>query len=371
MLDESAALAGETGSAEETAEEFSLNLVAYVRRAAGAWRRTVAAFAQVIAESRYDLVIGDETYEIAGALARRPALKRAPFVMIYDFVGIDAMTRNPVEHLMAYLWNRAWCGGQSGRPPAADLVLFIGEPEDVPDRPFGFGLPNRREYACRYYQFVGYVLGFDPGAYADRASVRRALGYDERPLVVCAVGGTAVGADLLRLCAEAYPHLVAGVPDVQMVLVCGPRLDPATVPAPNGVQVYGYVPRLFEHLAACDAAVVQSGGTTTLELTALRRPVSLRAAAGALRAAANSCAAADPAQRRPPARFRRPGPRRWPTPLPACSTAADLAADPHRRRPPGRRADQAARNWYNADIAAKDGGWERQERDGQQLGGVR
>ena len=36
VLDESAALAGETGSAEETAEEFSLNLVAYVRRAAGA-----------------------------------------------------------------------------------------------------------------------------------------------------------------------------------------------------------------------------------------------------------------------------------------------------------------------------------------------
>jgi UDP-N-acetylglucosamine:LPS N-acetylglucosamine transferase len=29
---------------------------------------------------------------------------------------------------------------------------------------------------------------------------------------------------------------------------------------------------LHEHLAACDVAVVQAGGTTTLELTALRRP---------------------------------------------------------------------------------------------------
>ena len=34
----------------------------------------------------------------------------------------------------------------------------------------------------------------------------------------------------------------------------------------------GYVPRLYEHLAGCDVAVVQGGGTTTLELTALRRP---------------------------------------------------------------------------------------------------
>jgi UDP:flavonoid glycosyltransferase YjiC (YdhE family) len=32
------------------------------------------------------------------------------------------------------------------------------------------------------------------------------------------------------------------------------------------------VPHLYEHFAACDVAVVQGGGTTTLELTALRRP---------------------------------------------------------------------------------------------------
>jgi UDP:flavonoid glycosyltransferase YjiC (YdhE family) len=38
------------------------------------------------------------------------------------------------------------------------------------------------------------------------------------------------------------------------------------------VEVRGYVPRLYEHFAACDVAVVQGGGTTTLELTALLRP---------------------------------------------------------------------------------------------------
>ncbi len=57
-----------------------------------------------------------------------------------------------------------------------------------------------------------------------------------------------------------------------MVLVCGPRIDPAAVQAPSGVEVRGYVPRLYEHFAASDVAVVQGGGTTTLELTALRRP---------------------------------------------------------------------------------------------------
>jgi UDP:flavonoid glycosyltransferase YjiC (YdhE family) len=133
-------------------------------------------------------------------------------------------------------------------------------------------MPNRREYASRHYHFVGYAFPFDPAAYADKSRVRAALGYDERPLVVCSVGGTAVGADLLRLCAAAYPQIERRVEGARMVLVCGPRLDPASLAAPPGVEVRGYVPRLYEHFAAADVAVVQGGGTTTLELTALRRP---------------------------------------------------------------------------------------------------
>ena len=81
-----------------------------------------------------------------------------------------------------------------------------------------------------------------------------------------------MGAELLRLCTAAYPHIEKRVGDAQMVLVCGPRIDPANVQMPPGVEVRGYVPRLYEHFAAWDVAVVQGGGTTPLELTALRRP---------------------------------------------------------------------------------------------------
>jgi UDP:flavonoid glycosyltransferase YjiC (YdhE family) len=56
------------------------------------------------------------------------------------------------------------------------------------------------------------------------------------------------------------------------VLVTGPRIDPASVPAPSGVEVRGYLPDLDRHLAACDLAVVQGGLTTTMELAAARRP---------------------------------------------------------------------------------------------------
>jgi hypothetical protein len=209
----------------------------------------VARFKQVIDEYAFDLVIGDETYELVGAFAKDPALKRAPFVMIYDFVGLDRASHNPLERLLVYAVNRSWSRG--GKPPVEDLALMIGEPADVPDRPFGWRLPNRRHNARRYYQFVGYILQFDPAAYTDRSSVRAALGYDQRPLILCSIGGTTVGRELLELCAAAYPHIREQVRDVRMILVCGPRLDPATITAPAGVEVRGYLPRLFEHLAAC------------------------------------------------------------------------------------------------------------------------
>jgi predicted glycosyltransferase len=262
----------ETGSAEDSAEAFSLNLTRYATRALRAWARAARAVFKVTESRSYDLVVGDETYELAIAFALRPSLKKLPWVIIYDFFGLDAMTRSPLERGVVHALNRVWCRGGRGKPPPFDLTLFVGEPDDVPDKPLGWGLPNARGYAERHFQFTGYALGFDPCTYNDTHNVRKALGYNEHPLIVCAVGGTAIGADLLRHCVAAYPRVRARVANVRMVVVCGPRMDPTTIDAPAGVEIRGYVPRLYEHFAACDVAVVQGGGTSTLELTALRRP---------------------------------------------------------------------------------------------------
>jgi UDP-N-acetylglucosamine:LPS N-acetylglucosamine transferase len=57
-----------------------------------------------------------------------------------------------------------------------------------------------------------------------------------------------------------------------MLVVCGPRIDGADLPRPDGVEIRGYVDDLPAQLAACDVAVVQGGLTTTMELVACRRP---------------------------------------------------------------------------------------------------
>jgi UDP-N-acetylglucosamine:LPS N-acetylglucosamine transferase len=259
--------------AENAARGFHLNLLKYASKATKQWARNVAIFRKIARREQFDVIIGDETYEIGIALAMKLVRLEAPFVMIYDFLGLDSLTENPIHKLVTHIWNRTWAHTDRKLfSRGKNLALFAGEPEDVPDKGLGFLLPNRRDHADKHYKFTGYVLQFDPVKYADKAEIRAKLGYGAEPLVVCAIGGTSIGRGLLQLCGRAYPIIKRKVPDLRMVLVCGPRLAAESLEVPEGVQVTGYVPALYEHFAASDLAIVQGGGTTTLELTALRRP---------------------------------------------------------------------------------------------------
>jgi UDP:flavonoid glycosyltransferase YjiC (YdhE family) len=151
--------------------------------------------------------------------------------------------------------------------------MFIGSFEELPDVPFGPGLPGIRPWSRQWFCSVPYVLPFNPAVYRDRARWRARLGYPaDQPLLVAAVGGTAVGVGLLELTCDAFARLRKQVPEARMVLVTGPRIDPRLLPDIDGMDKRGYVPNLFEHLACADAAVVQGGLSTTMELVATGRP---------------------------------------------------------------------------------------------------
>ena len=64
----------------------------------------------------------------------------------------------------------------------------------------------------------------------------------------------------------------AKLPDLRMIVVAGPRIDPKSLNAPAGVEVRAFVPDLDRHLAACDLALVQGGLTTCMELVAAGTP---------------------------------------------------------------------------------------------------
>jgi predicted glycosyltransferase len=87
-----------------------------------------------------------------------------------------------------------------------------------------------------------------------------------------AVGGSGVGEALLARTVEALPEARQSIPELRMVAVCGPRIDPAVLSASEGLDILPYVDNLHHHLAACDTAVVQGGLATTMELVAAGRP---------------------------------------------------------------------------------------------------
>jgi UDP:flavonoid glycosyltransferase YjiC (YdhE family) len=272
LLPEADQFANENISAESAAKGTHLNLIKFTLKVKKDWIKNVDIFKQVTARKSYDLIIGDETYALSTAFKKEPHLKKAPFVIIYDFIGLDSMTKNPLEKLGVYYWNKFW-SMDYGRPTIHfDLGIFVGELEDVPDRKFGFRLPNRRDYAREKYNFVGYILPFEPANYHDKAEMRKKLGYGEAPLVICALGGTFIGKELLEICGQAYSIIKEKITDLKMVLVCGPRVSIDSVDVPQEIDIRGYVPNLYEHFAACDLAIIQGGGNSTLELTALRRP---------------------------------------------------------------------------------------------------
>jgi predicted glycosyltransferase len=158
-------------------------------------------------------------------------------------------------------------------PRLRDRAIFVGNSADVVSDAFGPGLPDIREWTDAHFCYAGYVTGFDPAEIADRDALRAQFGFEPgEPVCMVTVGGSGVGTHLLRRVIDAFPEAARRVPGLRMVVVAGPRIEPASLPAPDGVEIHAFLPDLHRRLAAADLAVVQGGLTTTMELTAARRP---------------------------------------------------------------------------------------------------
>ena len=230
-------------------------------------------FSDILCESTYDLVVGDESWEVLDNLHYNPSLKKAPFVFMTDFVGMTNASQDPTKQDHVYNLNGSWVEKWEVHPEATDLAVFIGNQDDIPDTAFGEGLPNRRQWANEHFEFSGYVLPFDPADYSDRQSIRENMGFssDEKILLV-AVGGTSVGRPLIEKCLATQPALQGAIPGIRTIVMCGPRIDIASFENFENVEFKSFVSEPVELYAACDLAVIQGGLATAMELTALNRP---------------------------------------------------------------------------------------------------
>jgi predicted glycosyltransferase len=268
-------LASESAHITAESSEHDLNAFQAIRRMDEILIANFMVFHDVVESGEYDLVIGDEAWDIDHYLHENPELKRTAFAWMTDFVGwLPMPAGGEREAFLTADYNAEMIEHVERYPRIRDRAVFVGEPDDIVPDDFGPGLPSIRDWTERHYEFSGYVTGFDPTPLIEgREALREELGYrpDER-VVIVTVGGSGVGESLLRRVIASYPDAAGRVNGLRMIAVAGPRIDPTSLGAAPGVEIRPFVPELYKHLAACDLAVVQGGLTTTMELTAARRP---------------------------------------------------------------------------------------------------
>jgi pimeloyl-ACP methyl ester carboxylesterase len=270
----SALLANESHHIESESAEHDLHCFQAIRRMDEILLSNFMVFHDLVQEEQYDLWIGDEAWELDYYLHENPEQKRTPYVWLTDFVGwLPMLDGGDHEAFLTGDYNEEMIEHIARFPRVRDQAVFVGNPDDIVPERFASHLPWIREWTEEHFSFAGYVTGFDPADFADREALRAELGYrDDEQVCIVTVGGSGVGGDLLRRVIAAFPEAKERVPALRMIVVAGPRIDPAMLPAHDGLEVRAYVHDLYRHLAACDLAVVQGGLTTAMELTANRRP---------------------------------------------------------------------------------------------------
>ena len=269
----SAFLASESTHIESESGEHDLHAFQAIRRMDEVLVNNFMVFDDLVSRESFDLWVGDEAWDLDHFLHENPELKRAPFVWMTDFVGWMPMADGGErEAFLAADYNAEMVEHVARFPSLRDRSVFVGDPADVVDVPLGPNLPNVREWTKEHFEFTGYVMGQRPDP-LERTALRARLGYADSDVVcLVSVGGSGVGTHLLRRVAASYDEARRRIPNLRMVVVTGPRIDPASIAAPAGVEVHGFLPDLDLHHAACDIAVVQGGLSTTMELTASGRP---------------------------------------------------------------------------------------------------
>jgi pimeloyl-ACP methyl ester carboxylesterase/predicted glycosyltransferase len=270
----SAELASEAAGVDAEVGEHELHAFQMLRRLDEIFCANFMVFHDLVRDEPFDVWIADEAWEVDYFLHENPELKTAPYVWLSDFVGVLPMpVGGEYEEFLAADYNAQMVEHIARHPYIRDVSIFIGDREDVVDERLGPELPLIREWTEAHYRFSGYVTGFHPSEIADRNGLRAEFGYaPEEKVCIVAAGGSAVGNTLFSQAAAAFPAAKQLVPELRMILIAGPRLDPASLPSADGLEIHGYVHELYRRLAACDIAISHGGLSTTMELTAAGRP---------------------------------------------------------------------------------------------------
>ena len=153
-------------------------------------------------EGEYDLVIGDEAWDVDYFLHENPELKRTAFAWMTDFVGwLPMPDGGEREAFLTADYNAEMIEHVERFPRIRDRSIFVGDPDDIVPDDFGPGpaADPRLDRAPLRLHRLRHRLRPGAARRAPRGAPRAssATRPDER-VVIVTVGGSGVGEALLR-----------------------------------------------------------------------------------------------------------------------------------------------------------------------------
>ncbi|HKQ27668.1 MAG TPA: alpha/beta hydrolase, partial [Burkholderiales bacterium] len=144
----SARLANESKHIEEqSADEHDLHAFQAIRRMDEILVANFMRFQEAVNETRYDLVIADEAWDVDHYWHEHPELKKSTLAWFTDFVGFVPMpSGGEKEALLTADYNAEMIGHIERHPQLRDRAIFVGNPDDILPERFGPDLPSMREW---------------------------------------------------------------------------------------------------------------------------------------------------------------------------------------------------------------------------------
>ena len=239
----SALLANESRHIAAESREHELNVFQAWRRMDEILLANFMVFRDLVRDEPYDLWIGDEAWELDYYLHENPELKTARLRLPDRLrrLAADARgrrRRGAPDRRLQRRDDRA----DRALPPRARPRDLRRRPEDVVPRDFGDGLPAIGPWVQEHFDFSGYVLAPDAAPRrptaprcarsSATATTRRLPGHRRRL-------GRRRGAAAPR--HRRLPRARARVPGLRMIVVCGPRIEPDSLPSHDGLELVSYV----------------------------------------------------------------------------------------------------------------------------------
>ena len=150
----SAALVNESSHIESECAEHDLHAFAAIRNMDEILVNNFMVFYDLIRDGRYDLVVGDEAWDVDYFLHENPREKRTAFVWMTDFVGwIPMPDGGDYERRITADYNADMIEHIARSPQVRDRSIFVGDPEDI--------VPSTSGRTCREFaNGLGRIMTF-------------------------------------------------------------------------------------------------------------------------------------------------------------------------------------------------------------------